>query len=483
MADINGKGNRTIKLPQLESCILLIMVIALFIPSDQAFAEDTAPSTAPPYQLLRYNEDYSFLRNQAKRADFWDSVKYMPLNGEGSWYLSLGGEARERYEFFNNPAWGHDPQDNGYFLQRYLLHGDLWMGRHLRFFGQLQSSMEDGRRGGPRPADEDELDLHQAFLDVKFDLAGDGSFVLRSGRQELAYGSQRIISVREGPNVRQSFDGFRAIFRTGSVRIDGFATKPAETKRYVFDDGPDNNRALWGVYSAFPLQILPKGNVDLYYVGYCNRHGRFDQGTSRETRHSVGTRLWRASKPFDYNFEFIYQWGNFGSGDIRAWTAASDTGYTVESLPLRPRFGLKADIASGDENPDNPDLQTFNPLFPKGAYFSEDNLIGPANFINLNPTIDLHFSGSLSLLLNWDFFWRESERDGIYNNAVALVRSGKKSNARYVGSQPQAQLEWDLDRHATFYLIYAHFFAGRFIRETGPAKDVDYLTTWLTYRF
>ena len=36
-------------------------------------------------------------------------------------------------------------------------------------------------------------------------------------------------------------------------------------------------------------------------------------------------------------------WGSFGNGDIRAWTAASDTGYTIESLPFRPRFSLKAE--------------------------------------------------------------------------------------------------------------------------------------------
>ena len=197
----------------------------------------------------------------------------------------------------------------------------------------------------------------------------------------------------------------------------------------------------------------------------------------------MGARFWRTAKPLDYNFEFILQWGSFGDGDILAWTAASDTGYSFEYLPFSPRFGLKANIASGDDNPDNPDLQTFNPLFPKGAYFSEDNLMGPVNFIDLNPTIDLHFTNNLSLSINWDFFWRESKRDGIYNNAVVLVRSGNNSNARYIGSQPQAQLEWDIDRHLTFSLIYAHFFAGRFIRETGPGKDVDYVTTWLAYKF
>lgn len=79
------------------------------------------------------------------------------------------------------------PEDDAYLLQRYFLHADIHMGEHLRLFTQLQSSLEDGRNGGPRPTDKDKLDLHQAFLDVKFDVGGDGSFVLRSFRRDVDY--------------------------------------------------------------------------------------------------------------------------------------------------------------------------------------------------------------------------------------------------------------------------------------------------------
>jgi hypothetical protein len=289
--------------------------------------------------------------------------------------------------------------------------------------------------------------------------------------------------VREGPNVRQSFDGFRFMYRGAGVSIDGFATRPVQTKRHVFDDGPDNSKALWGSYAVLPFPLLPEGNLDLYYLGSYRSKAAFDQGAARETRQSVGTRLWRSATPLDYNFEALYQWGSFGNGDIRAWTVASDTGYTLSAYPLHPRLGLRADIASGDADPAGKDLQTFNPLFPKGAYFSEAGLIGPANFIDLNPCIDLHLAEHLTLIFDWDFFWRESTRDGLYNNAVVLVRSGKTSDARYVGSMSQAQLYWDIDRHLSLVGIYGHFFAGSFLKESGPGKDIDYLTTWLSYKF
>jgi len=66
----------------------------------------------------------------------------------------------------------------------------------------MQSSLEDFRDGGPRPTDRDDLDLHQAFADLRVPFSGSDELTLRAGRQEMAYGSQRLISVRESPNNR-----------------------------------------------------------------------------------------------------------------------------------------------------------------------------------------------------------------------------------------------------------------------------------------
>jgi len=121
--------------------------------------------------------------------------------------------------------------------------------------------------------------------------------------------------------------------------------------------------------------------------------------------------------------------GSFGNGDIQAWTAASDVGFTFENAPLKPRLGLKANVTSGDDNPNNADLQTFNPLFPKGAYFGEPALIGPANHIDVHPQLELALRRNVMLTLDWDCFWRESTHEGIYGPAVNLIQSGQTSNA------------------------------------------------------
>ncbi|MGE5463044.1 MAG: alginate export family protein, partial [Syntrophothermus sp.] len=246
----------------------------------QAFCQEAEPPM-PNYKLNRADEDYRYLQ-KGPRRDLWDPVKYIPFNNRGDWYLSLGGEARERYEYFDNFNWKEEStRDNGYALQRYFLHGDVHLGDDVRVFGQFQSSLENGRAGGPRPSiDKNELDLHQGFLDLRLPLSENESITLRSGRQELLYGSQRLIAVREGPNVRQAFDGFRVMYRSGPVAVDGIATRPVESNKYVFDDETDHKQGLWGVYSVLPLPSATKANTDLYYLGLYRSHSVYDQGAA-----------------------------------------------------------------------------------------------------------------------------------------------------------------------------------------------------------
>src|SRR4026208_480314 len=98
-----------------------------------------------------------------------------------------------------------------------MLHVDARVWRGLRAYVELKSGIEVGRAGGPRPPDEDHLDLHQGFVDLSF-----GPVTARVGRQELAFGSQRLVSVREGPNMRQTFDGGTVEVNRGRWRVDGF---------------------------------------------------------------------------------------------------------------------------------------------------------------------------------------------------------------------------------------------------------------------
>jgi hypothetical protein len=460
--------------------VLIAGAVAAYFPAGSAAANGA--DSWQGYKKLRYEEDYFYLRKAAGK-DLFDPIKYIPLTGDGNFYLSLGGEIREHYEFIEHPAWGSDPQDrHGTLLQRYVLHSDLHLGENLRFFVQLLSALENGRKGGPSPVDEDRLTFQNAFLDLDVSVGLNDRLTLRGGRQEILLGSGRLVDVREGPNVRRKFDGGRIFFDIRKWQINGIAVRPVQDKPGVFDDGADQGRALWGLYSTGPVTWMP-GSIDLYYLGFQNEHAQYNQGAGKETRNSLGARFWGNPGNWDYNWEFVYQWGNFGPGDIQAWTAASITGYTWPSIPLTPRLGLSANIASGDHNPDDKNLETFNPLFPRGNYFSELAQLGPYNFFNVDPSLALKLWRGMSLTSDIDFFWRQRTGDGIYSPNGSLLRSSSGSKAKYVGTIFSLNAEQQMGRHLTATAIYTHFFPGAFIRETGPDKDIDYYEFTVEYLF
>lgn len=448
-------------------------------------AEEPHASPTPlAYKTNRQDEDWSPLADKTRRADWSDELKYVSL-GKENWYLSIGGEARPFYEFYRSETWGSAPKDgNGWVLERYMLHADFHFGKRARVFAQIKSGLINNRTGGARGSDLDKLDLHQLFFDYKFTLSKDGSLLLRAGRQEISFGSSRLVGVREGPNVRQSFDGARFSSKLNSWSLDAFLVKPVSTGKGFFDDEPQNQQTFAGVYAVSPNGFLTKkGRVDFYYFGLDKKTARFNQGTAREIRHTIGTRVWNNVNSLDYNFEFAYQFGKFGAGNINAYTAASDTGYTAKNWLFRPRFGLKANVTSGDKNADDKNLQTFNALFPRGAYFGQFSPVGPYNHTDLHSSVAFNPTAKIAVNLDWINFWRTSRNDGVYSVAGALIRTGNKSAARFIGRQFAVETSYKVDRHTTLTANYSRFDVGRFLRETPPAKNTNYFAAWLTYKF
>jgi hypothetical protein len=435
------------------------------------------------YTLLRQDENWSFLKDVALREDFWDPLKYIPL-GRGGWFLTIGGEAREVFERVGNDNWGRQPYSNAFFLQRYMLHTDWRLGRYVRAFVQLKSGLESFRQGGSRPIDAKKLDLEAAFVEIGSG-EGDRWIVLQAGRQELNYGSGRLVSVREGPNVRQSFDAAKLKIKAGAWRVDAFAARPDLDKPGYFDNVPDHRTAFWGVYATRPWRRV---SFDTYYLGLDRKSFAYDRGTARETRHTVAARVWRPAATrepaWDFDYEGAWQFGSFGSGGIQAWTVASDTGYTFAAQPLRPRISLKADISSGD-NPRNRSLGTFSPLFPIGNYFGvlADTGPGPVNFIDLHPRVQFRLPRGVSISTDLVAQWRESLADGVYAVPGFLLVAAGGSRARFVGYRPGVEARWQIDRHAWLQADYGVFFAGEFLKQASPGRNINYTELWAGYKF
>jgi hypothetical protein len=462
--------------------------VITFLIATSAWAQSDEASTpvvpVRTYSLLRENEDWSFLKDPTLRDDFWDPIKYIPL-GQDGWYLTIGGEIREVFEQVGNDNWGKQPYMNAFVLQRYMLHTDWHLGNNFRVFVQLKSGLESFRQGGPRTIDEKKLDFEAAFLEIG-NPRKQNWIVLRVGRQELNYGSGRLVSVREGPNVRQSFDGVKIRSKARAWNIDAFAVRPDLDKLGYFDNIPDHQTAFWGIYAT--RQLRHEISVDTYYLGEDRKNATYVRGTATELRNSLGTRLWRpiaVEKPgWDFDDEGVWQFGSFGSDGINAWTVASDHGYSFPNLPLKPRLSLKADVSSGDD-PRSHTLGTFYPTFPIGNYFGvlADTGPGPVNFIDVHPRIQTQLPHGVSVSADLVVQWRENLNDGVYAVPGFLLVPPDGSRARFVGYRPGVEARWQIDRHAYLQADYGIFYAGQFLKEASPGRNINYMEFWAGYKF
>ena len=443
-----------------------------------------AQSEPPAYQMMRHEEDWRGFSATDPPRGFWDPIKHIQLGDAPERFVSLGGDARVRYEYYHNPSFGRGVQDhNGYGLQRYLLHADVHLNRWLRVFSQLQHSKESGRAGGPRSFDENELDMHQLFVELGRNEGRRDFTFLRLGRQELEFGVARLMSVRDGRNTRIAFQGARFVNQNEKYRHAVWLLRPVKIEPDPFDDSWDKGRLVAGFGITRYDVFVPDGAWVIYYTQFQGEKARFEQGAAREKRHTLGSRISGRGSRWDYNYEAAYQFGKFGGQPIRAWDVATDTGYTFADTRWRPRVGLRVDVTSGDRDLADDELNNFNPLFASTAYSGLAGLIGPSNAIDVVPSVTLRLSNDFSLTLGSALFWRHSKNDGVYDLDLNLIRSGKHSNARFIGQQTTAIANWQLTRHASLSATLSYFAAGRFLKETPPGDDVTYFTAWWNYRF
>src|SRR5215813_9356210 len=141
---------------------------------------------------LRFNEDWSTLKgvDLSETDDFWDRLKFIPLTKDESVWLSFGGQARLRLEYFNQFQWGasEPKQSDAYLLSRLRLSADLHVTPYFRLYVEGKSALVPANRdlqGKNSTAYYDQNSLFNGFADIMIPFTKEANVTLRGGRQEL----------------------------------------------------------------------------------------------------------------------------------------------------------------------------------------------------------------------------------------------------------------------------------------------------------
>ena len=444
-----------------------------------------AAAQSNPQRVYRPNaadEDWTFLKNTPK-SDVWDPVKYIPLGPE-EWSLSLSGEVRFRPEGFRVRPIGDEPApSDNYLLQRYLFGADLRFGRRVRVFSEMQSGVINGSVRSPRPTDRNSLDLHQAFVELRQGIGAAPQLTVIVGRQELEVGSSRLISASPGLNVKRSFDGVAAGYRAPTWRVIAVGAQLVGLSSGVFDDRPDHSQLFWGVAAGRSGLLFKRSELGAYYLGIDRDQSFYVQGQGPEQRHTFGANWSGGGARFDMNYDVIYQWGRFAGASIGAAAFATETGYRIPSTRWAPRVSLRTDLATGDGDASNPELGSFNPLFPGNAYSGNVGLFGPTNLSDLTPAITFSPLRRLTLGFEAPSYWRTSTADGIYSTDLRVLVKPEAGTGKYIGTNPGVIVAWQPTPHLQLQGAITRFIAGGFLERTFVANGFGFYSVTARYRF
>jgi hypothetical protein len=185
----------------------------------------------------------------------------------------------------------------------------------------------------------------------------------------------------------------------------------------------------------------------------------------------------------DLNYDGIFQWGRFFDAPIRAWAFATETGVRFPSAPWRPRVSVRTDIASGDADASQRDLQSFNPLFPGNSYSGAVGLLGPTNLTDLTPGVTLTPRRGLVLGFEAPSYWRTSTGDGVYSTDLRVLLGPGVGSGKYVGTNPGIVAVWQATRHLQLQGAITRFLSGGFLDDTFVAEGFGFYSFTARYRF
>jgi hypothetical protein len=452
--------------------------------------ERKVPPVAPyvPFALLptsAFDIDFRYMEKPGYEKDLFDPVKRTHLGDD--WLLSFGGNFWFRHVHESDSRLSD--QNNTFNLIRTRLHADLWYRDQVRLFAEGIDARSFSQNLNPLASDVNHTDMLNLFADIKVANVKDGPAYVRIGRQELLYGSQRLIAPLDWGNMRRAFQGIKTFWRTPTFDLDAFWVRPMNVTPSGFDNW-DTNRNFYGLWATYKPQ---RGHfADLYFLSLDNNNsavaasaiGTLNTGNS--IVHTVGTRYIGDTNNFLYELEGMYQFGQRSNQAISAFAVASGAGYRFAALPMNPQMWFRYDFASGTKNPnDGSHSNTFNQLFPFGHYYlGFIDRVGRENIHDFNAQMTLHPQQWLTVIAQYHRFYLANKRDALYN-AVGITSAqditGQSGN--HVGDEMDLRFNIHVNRHQDVLLGYSKLWAGNFLQKTKPGVSPDLLYVQYNFRF
>ena len=458
-----------------------------------------APKPAPkpkPYKGVFYDNDFSYLDTPgAERTEYFELLKRRHLT-DRIWF-DVGGEYRHQFKNENRRSLftgvPSTPRTDTFTLDRLRLYTDLHVGDSFRAYVEYLDAVSNYEDLPPLGIDEDRSDLLNAFGEARLPFApGDSTLRLRIGRQELLEGQQRLVSPLDWANTRRTFEGAKLISEGKRWDTRLFWTRPVLVDKGRFDQ-PDQSKWFAGMYSTY--KCFKHQKVSPYFL--ILREEDQIPGPAAGQGHRIGSgqvdsRIYTAGALFEggmdnwlWDLEGASQFGEYGNLDIFAGMVAAGVGRKMPNRRWAPTLWMRYDYASGDEDPTDGTVGSFNHLFPLGhKWFGFLDLVARTNIHDLNAQFFLKPHKKVTLLAWGHLFWLAEDRDGLYNAAdIVSFQDATGASGNEVGQEIDLTANIAIRPGVGLLLGYSHFWSGDFVRNQGGQNSAYLLYSQMSIKY
>jgi hypothetical protein len=418
--------------------------------------EELAKLVAGAHKPVFYDNDFKYVTDPDYNGwQLGDNLKRR--SPVGKTMLDLGGQYRMRMQDEQNiRGLGLTGRDDDFLLQRLRLFANWELTDRIRIFAEYLDAVSTNEQFLPRLIEENRSDMLNLFADAVLIDGERGKLIARSGRQELLYADERLISPLDWANIRRTFDGSRLMWKTEKFQSDLFWVRPLLIDSSQFDS-PDRNLQLYGTFAAY--KSSPDKELDAFYLA-------FDDDVTGTRFDSLGGRVLEAYG--DWLFEL---WGNYQFGTNADDSAHNAGAWTVgfgRILPgeWKPRLWLYYDWASGsDQLASGNGYFQFFPLAHR--YLGFMDLFGRRNIESPNVLLTMQPSKKLQLLVWYYYMFLENVNDTPYSVVMTPFASRVTPGSAELGHELDFLATYSLGPRSNIVAGYSHFFSGAYYDTPG----------------
>ncbi|SPE41430.1 conserved exported hypothetical protein [Candidatus Sulfopaludibacter sp. SbA3] len=391
--------------------------------------------------------------------------------------IKVTAAVRVRWEGPEGSNFTITPSDS-YTLSRIRLGIAYQPASWVRLFAETQDSRAEFYKSVPNNTIVDPFDLRQSYVELG-KIEGNG-LKIRTGRQDLAIGSGRLVTSGDWSNITKSFDVLHGYVTTASMKMDVIAGSVLLVDPTRMDRNKPGEH-FYVAYAAFG-KLIPQASIEPYVMAKTamNVKGKDGKLGDADTIYGGARLAGKLPAGFDYTAEAVREGGSYSDETVQAFGYATGAGWTFAKAPWHPRLNSDYVWASGSDNRKDGHHQSFDYLY--GTQQPPNGLTGLfcwRNIEALRAGVETAPIKNLTVAVSYRDYWLATTQDSLYSGTGVATVTNVKATSNHVGEGVESMWTWKANSKTTVGAGIGTLTPGSYLKQSN--KTTGFLYPYIVF--